>query len=340
MEQDHRPPRPFRSKPAQVVVISSHSYPPIAKPSSFARPMSEAKSQHMRSARTRLGNPLAPSYAFVEYNNVANDRRLQQNDPRTICSAIASCCTRFIYLHSQFLIPNHCICTFRSEEKNKMKWKSLGALLMVLALLLCAVPAAVAAPPASDDITGDPQPVAKQDNKPDPLTTHQLELKEKALEAKLNGKAYGKTHEVARGQYVELAREGEGALWTVLGEFADLPHNTMPQPDRAVDNTTHLGAGLQPRLLHESALQRRPRRQLDAQLLHRAVVQPLHGARRCDRLGPGPAGACLLRRQSRLERLDLPGGFGQRLVRRPDRGRQDACRDQRVPEPVRRLGSL
>ncbi len=119
-----------------------------------------------------------------------------------------------------------------------MKWKSLGALLMVLALLLCAIPAAVAAPPASDDITGDPQPVAKQDNKPDPLTTHQLELKEKALEAKLNGKSSGRTHEVARGQYVELSRTGEGALWTVLGEFANLPHNTMPQPDRAVDNTT------------------------------------------------------------------------------------------------------
>ncbi|OGO58125.1 MAG: peptidase M6, partial [Chloroflexi bacterium RBG_16_69_14] len=38
--------------------------------------------------------------------------------------------------------------------------------------------------------------------------------------------------------YVELTREGEGALWTVLGEFADLDHNTMPEPDRAVNNTT------------------------------------------------------------------------------------------------------
>ena len=42
---------------------------------------------------------------------------------------------------------------------------------------------------------------------------------------------------MARGQYVELAREGEGAIWTVLGEFADLTHNTMPEPDRAVNNT-------------------------------------------------------------------------------------------------------
>jgi immune inhibitor A len=65
-----------------------------------------------------------------------------------------------------------------------------------------------------------------------------LALKEQALEAKLNGKAYGKTAEVARGQYVELERQGEGAIWTVLGEFSDFAHNSIAQPDRTVDNTT------------------------------------------------------------------------------------------------------
>jgi immune inhibitor A len=80
--------------------------------------------------------------------------------------------------------------------------------------------------------------VGRSDNLPDPLTTRQLELKKQALEAKLNGKARGPKHEVARGQYVQLAREGEGAVWTVLGEFADLKHNSIPQPDRATDNTT------------------------------------------------------------------------------------------------------
>lgn len=84
----------------------------------------------------------------------------------------------------------------------------------------------------------EPASVGRSDNLPDPLTTGQLELKKRALEAKLNGKAYGKTQEVARGQYVELAREGEGVIWTVLGEFADLAHNNLPAPDRAVDNTT------------------------------------------------------------------------------------------------------
>jgi immune inhibitor A len=80
--------------------------------------------------------------------------------------------------------------------------------------------------------------VQKQDNRPDPLTTKYLKLKEKAMEAKLNGKAKGKTHEVARGQYVELERESEGAIWTVLGEFPDFKHNSIAKPDRTVNNTT------------------------------------------------------------------------------------------------------
>jgi immune inhibitor A len=109
---------------------------------------------------------------------------------------------------------------------------------MIMALLFISiVPAAVAAPVASNGFD-DPEFVPKVDNKPDPLTTLQLDLKQKALDAKLNGKAYGKTHEVARGQYVELAREGEGVLWTVLGEFSDLSHNLIPQPDPAVNNRT------------------------------------------------------------------------------------------------------
>ncbi len=89
--------------------------------------------------------------------------------------------------------------------------------------------------PASGGKDGQP---AKEDNRPDPLTTKQAELKEKALEAKLNGKAYGKTHEVARGQFVELEREGEDPIWTVLGEFDDFPHNNIAEPDRSYDNTT------------------------------------------------------------------------------------------------------
>ena len=119
-----------------------------------------------------------------------------------------------------------------------MKAKTFHILLVLALLLLSVVPAVIAAPAASDGFADDPEFVRKQDNLPDPLTTQQQALKGQAIEAKLNGKAYGRIHEVARGQYVELEREGEGALWTVLGEFADFPHNNMPEPDRAVNNST------------------------------------------------------------------------------------------------------
>ncbi len=107
-------------------------------------------------------------------------------------------------------------------------------LLLVITLLLTLI----AIPAQASSSQGEPDLAGRIDNKPDPLTTAQLALREKGLEAKLNGKAKGKVHEVAKGQYVELAREGEGAIWTVLGDFADLQHNEIPQPDRAVNNTT------------------------------------------------------------------------------------------------------
>ena len=119
-----------------------------------------------------------------------------------------------------------------------MKGKLFRTFLVAALLLTVVVSAAGAAPGANGGAYDGPDLAKKEDNRPDPLTTKQQELKQQALEAKLNGKAYGKTHEVARGQFVELEREGEGTLWTVLGEFADLQHNTMPEPDRAVDNTT------------------------------------------------------------------------------------------------------
>ncbi|ABC80604.1 immune inhibitor A domain-containing protein [Anaeromyxobacter dehalogenans] len=78
----------------------------------------------------------------------------------------------------------------------------------------------------------------RQDDRPFPAGERQRELRAAALEARLAGKAPGRTVQVARGQYVELQREGEDAVWTVLGEFADLLHNQIPEPDRAVDNTT------------------------------------------------------------------------------------------------------
>ena len=105
---------------------------------------------------------------------------------------------------------------------------------VVMALLVGLLATTAVASPGADE----PDLAGRIDNRHDPLSDAQAALKVQALDAAINGKAYGRTHEVARGQFVELEREGEGVIWTVLGEFADLAHNTMPEPDRTVDNTT------------------------------------------------------------------------------------------------------
>jgi immune inhibitor A len=93
-----------------------------------------------------------------------------------------------------------------------------------------------------------------------PLAQKQELLREKALSMKIQGKiaANARVGKVAKGQFVELAREGEDSIWTVLAEFGTQPathdhgalgvinhggtpgplHNQIPQPDRTVDNTT------------------------------------------------------------------------------------------------------
>jgi immune inhibitor A len=121
----------------------------------------------------------------------------------------------------------------------KSKMHKTIAIFTVLSFLLASL-FINALPVVADDhnIYDDPDSISKLDNRPDPLSDTQGELLEQALEAQLNGKAYGKTHEVARGQFVELEREGEDPVWTVLGEFADFSHNNIAEPDRDFDNST------------------------------------------------------------------------------------------------------
>ena len=115
----------------------------------------------------------------------------------------------------------------------------ISALMGILTLLLSLFAGTVtAAPVFVSDADDDPIPAPRNDNRPDPLTTKQSALKQRALEARLNGKATDSAYEVERGEWVELERESEGVLWTVLGEFIDLHHNGIPEPDRSVDNTT------------------------------------------------------------------------------------------------------
>jgi immune inhibitor A len=102
----------------------------------------------------------------------------------------------------------------------------------------------------------------KGDNFPGKLAQKQAVLKQKAIDMVLAGKAQAKgankVVEVAKGQFVELAFEGEDQILTLLGEFGDEVgihnhgalgtinhggdpgplHNTIPEPDRSLDNTT------------------------------------------------------------------------------------------------------
>ena len=73
------------------------------------------------------------------------------------------------------------------------------------------------------------------DDRPDPLTTEQRELKKVALEASIVGKAYGLKHEVARGQYVELARQGGLKVPTVYNSGGYDSVDTVRQLDGLID---------------------------------------------------------------------------------------------------------
>jgi len=134
----------------------------------------------------------------------------------------------------------------------KAKWFHVT---MIAALLVIAVvPIASAAPP----IPADPMLGSDVDNAPHPLGERQYAATLRGLEAKFHGKAGdgsiyldGGEHVYPfyRDRYVELEREGEDTIWTILGQFgtqihpsygdvAGPLHNEIPEPDRSVDNTT------------------------------------------------------------------------------------------------------
>jgi immune inhibitor A len=134
-----------------------------------------------------------------------------------------------------------------------MKARWLRTFLIVVMLVIAIVPAAGAAPSYEDE---GPIFGANTDNPSHPLGDQQAALRQAGLEAKLNGKTNGNVHEVARGQYVELALEDTDKIFVVIAEFDnnrhpsypdglsdaltyDGPlHNNIPEPNRAVDNTT------------------------------------------------------------------------------------------------------
>ena len=131
--------------------------------------------------------------------------------------------------------------------------RRLVSILSMLALLVSILPGSVLAAQSDPNNPYDlPMIGANTDNPSHPLGDTQAALKLKGLNSKINGKVSGPVAEVAKGQFVELERQGEDSIWTILAEFGPLDHpapilfsgvpgplrNQIPEPDRTVDNTT------------------------------------------------------------------------------------------------------
>jgi immune inhibitor A len=113
-------------------------------------------------------------------------------------------------------------------------------------------PAAIAAPPA-DSPTSDQAAPQRPDNRPGPLTARQDERRKAAQELILSGQAAPGEDgvvQLAEDKYYEAAVTGTGRLFTILSEFGDQGsgklgttpgplHGEIPEPDRAVNNSTH-----------------------------------------------------------------------------------------------------
>ena len=122
----------------------------------------------------------------------------------------------------------------------------------------------------------------------------------------------------------------------MLGEFGNDIHPTLrrhdrpgaqpdrgPQPgDRQHDD---LGARLQPVVLHRPAVRRLRGRELDAEVLRGAVVEPLHGQRRGHGLGESPVQRGPIRQRTRAAASSA----------RPSGG-SSTSRPMRGPRPCRR----
>ena len=177
-----------------------------------------------------------------------------------------------------------------------------------------------------------------------PLAEKQDALRAVGLQKLASGQipAGTKVAQIAKGQYVQLAREGEDSIWTVLGEFGGTGTPAQPDPAAQPLGRQHddLDARLQPAVLRGPALRRRSGPELDAELLQGAVLEPVHRERRRDELGPGAQQRGVLRQQRvRLDRLLGYLEVRQRLGRRV--GRDDVHHaGERVPRAVRRLGPV
>src|SRR5215207_9186127 len=145
------------------------------------------------------------------------------------------------------------------HHRRRTRLSLLLALGVVLSLL---APAAFAAPAATPLAKSDKDNQGKSDNLKHPLGERQHVLRQLGLQAKLQGLATGKVHQVGKGKYVELERENTDKIFVVIAEFGNTRHvaypdtnpdgtpasdaltfdgplhNQIPKPDRKNDNST------------------------------------------------------------------------------------------------------
>jgi immune inhibitor A len=134
-----------------------------------------------------------------------------------------------------------------------MRLKSMGD--VALAAVVAGA-AALASAPAAATPPDHARHMGKSDNIESALSKRQNKLRKQGLERLLKGQAVAKgpnkVVEVAKGQFVELARQGEDSIFTIVAQFGpqDSPftilksgipgplRNAIPEPDRSKDNTT------------------------------------------------------------------------------------------------------
>jgi immune inhibitor A len=105
------------------------------------------------------------------------------------------------------------------------------------------------APPAGFTVKGR----ANGDDVPHPAGEKRREMRKSGTEERIKSNFRGRVHKLGKGRYkgryVELEREGEDLIFTVLGQFGTQVHpalggspgplhNQIPEPDRTVDNST------------------------------------------------------------------------------------------------------
>ena len=107
--------------------------------------------------------------------------------------------------------------------------KQAGLILVIGLILSLAATAAMAAPatrPATPE--GGIEGRNFSDNLKGPLTVRQNQLRQQALEARLNGTATAPVVQVARGKYVELSRERTDKVFVIIAEFGNTRHAAYP----------------------------------------------------------------------------------------------------------------